>query len=211
MGEEFKNYQANSDKLKPDPPKADVPEKKIEKAITGVATVKKKSEIKKFTDVFISEDAGSIKSYILMDVLVPAIKKAVSDIVTDGISMILYGTTRGKGGNNSNNTTRISYNNYSNKASMYSNQNDQPRARTGFEYDDILFNSKGQAEEALDQMEEIIKTYHMVSIADMYDVAGLTAFPSTYNKYGWKDISSAVSCRVQDGYIIKMPRAIDLN
>lgn len=53
----------------------------------------KKSEMQKFADVFISEDVNNVKSYIVMDVLVPAIKKAISDIVTNGIDMILYGET----------------------------------------------------------------------------------------------------------------------
>ena len=47
--------------------------------------------MQKFADVFISEDVNNVKSYIVMDVLVPAIKKAISDIVTNGIDMILYG------------------------------------------------------------------------------------------------------------------------
>ena len=84
------DYKPNSNRFKEG--KVDEPvvrEKKVE-AIT-TATVKKKGEMKKFTDIFISEDVGSVKSYILMDVLVPAIKKAISDIVTNGIDMILYG------------------------------------------------------------------------------------------------------------------------
>ena len=68
-------------------------DKKVEKVISGSAKPKKKGEMQKFADVFISEDVGNVKSYILMDVLVPAIKKAISDIVTNGIDMILYGET----------------------------------------------------------------------------------------------------------------------
>ena len=62
------------------------------KDIQPIAKAKTKKK-NKLVDTFISEDAQNIKSYILMDVLVPAIKKAISDIVTDGISMLLYGDT----------------------------------------------------------------------------------------------------------------------
>ena len=65
--------------------------KKMEKVISGTAKTKRKNDIQKFADVFISEDVNNVKSYILMDVLVPAIKKAISDIVTNGIDKILYG------------------------------------------------------------------------------------------------------------------------
>ena len=48
-----------------------------------------------------------MKSYIVMDVLVPAIKKAISDIVTNGIDMILYGEA-GKSKKNST-ASKVSY------------------------------------------------------------------------------------------------------
>lgn len=49
--------------------------KKVEKIVKGKVKTKKKSEISKFKDVFISEDAKDVKSYIIMDVLIPAAKK----------------------------------------------------------------------------------------------------------------------------------------
>ena len=65
--------------------------KKVGKVVKGKVKTKKKSGITKFTDVFISEDVSSVKSYIIGEVLIPAMKKALSDIVTNGIDMILYG------------------------------------------------------------------------------------------------------------------------
>ena len=45
--------------------------KKVDGVISGSASRKKRSEAKKFADVFIQEDVSNVKSYILMDVLVP--------------------------------------------------------------------------------------------------------------------------------------------
>ena len=75
----------------------------------GTVKTRKKSQVRKFTDVFISEDVSNVKSYILMDVLVPTIKKAISDIVKDGIDMLL-----GTGGPSSRttNASKVSYRNY---------------------------------------------------------------------------------------------------
>ena len=67
--------------------------RKVEPVVSTPATVKKKSEISKFADVFIAEDARNVKSYIFGDIIVPAIKKLVGDIVKDGIEMILWGGT----------------------------------------------------------------------------------------------------------------------
>ena len=102
----MEEYKPNSHKSKEEQ-KNLVPEKRVEKVISGTVKSKKKSEMQKFADVFISEDVNNVKSYIVMDVLVPAIKKAISDIVTNGIDMILYGET-GKSKKNST-ASKVSY------------------------------------------------------------------------------------------------------
>ena len=86
----MEDYKSNSDKARQEQQS----EKKVEAVITGAAKTRKKGEMQKFADVFIAEDANNVKSYILMEVIVPAVKKAISDIVTTGIDMILYGEER---------------------------------------------------------------------------------------------------------------------
>ena len=105
----MEEYKPNSHKSKEEQ-KDLVPEKRVEKVISGTVKPKKKSEMQKFADVFISEDVNNVKSYIVMDVLVPAIKKAISDIVTNGIDMILYGEA-GKSKKNST-ASKVSYQKY---------------------------------------------------------------------------------------------------
>ena len=80
-------YPANSHRSKELATESHSEERKVQKVVSGKVTTKK-NEVRKLTDIFISEDARNVKSYIFMDVLVPAIKKAISDIVTDGIDMI---------------------------------------------------------------------------------------------------------------------------
>lgn len=70
----MEEYKPNSHKSKEEQQTAP-PEKKVEKVVSGSVKSRKKSEIQKFADVFIQEDAQKVKSYILMDVLVPAVKK----------------------------------------------------------------------------------------------------------------------------------------
>lgn len=105
----MEEYKPNSHKSKEER-KESIPEKHVEKVISGTVKPKKKSEMQKFADVFISEDVNNVKSYIVMDVLVPAIKKAISDIVTNGIDMILYGEA-GKSKKNST-ASKVSYQKY---------------------------------------------------------------------------------------------------
>jgi hypothetical protein len=50
----------------------------------------------------------------------------------------------------------------------------------------------------------------LVSVADLYDLVGVTG-NYTDNKYGWTDIRSASVIRVRDGYMLKLPKALPLN
>lgn len=202
----MEEYKPNSHKYKEDQNRS-APEKKVEKVIAGTVKSKKKSEIRKFTDVFISEDIDNVKSYILLDVLIPAIKKAISDIVTNGIDMILYGET-GKIKSNST-ASKVSYRSY------YDGRNGRRdyssiRTKIGYNYDDIIFDNRGEAEDVLLRMDELISTYGLVSVADLYDLVGVTG-NYTDNKYGWTNIRSASVIRVRDGYMLKLPKALPLD
>lgn len=199
-------YKSNSYKSKA-MAKEKLPEKKVEKVIKGTANIKKRSELSKVKDMFISEDARNVKSYVILDVLIPAIKKAVSDIVTNGIDMILYGETGHS--KKSGPVGGISYRNY------YDRKDDDyryggSRARTGYSQDDILVDSRGEADEILERMDELIATYGVVSVADLYDLAGITC-AYTDNKYGWTSIRNAEVRRVRDRYVIKMPKAMPID
>lgn len=183
-----------------------VPEDKhIEKVVKGTVKTKKKSDISKVADVFISEDIHNVKSYILMDVLVPAIKKAVKDIVTDGIEMILYGGT-GRSSRDSK-SSNVSYRKYYDRRDEDRRSYDTPRARNRFDYDEIVFDNRGDAEAVLDQMECVIERYGFVTVADLYDMAvpDLTP-PYTSNKYGWDALRNAEAVRTRDGYVLKLPK-----
>lgn len=203
------SYKSNSHKSREEQQQESLEtKKKVEKVVKGPVKAKK-NEMRKLTDIFISEDVNNVKSYIFMDVLVPAIKKAISDVVRNGIDMILYGDT-GRSENRSS-ASKVSYRNY------YDNGRDRrdtvnQRTRTGYSYDDIVLDNRGEAEEVLSRMDELVETYGIVSVADLYDLVGITG-NYTDNKYGWTEltIKGARVERVRDGYMIKLPKALPLN
>jgi hypothetical protein len=182
--------------------------KKVEKVVTGKVRSKKKSEVAKFKDIFIAEDAANVKSYVFMDVLVPAVKKAISDIVRDGIDMILYGSTSGK--KRSGVSDRVSYRSYYDR----DNRRDEPRSRSRSRYSfdrDFILDSRGEAEEVLTHMDELIDMYGMVTVADLCDLVGESS-AYTDNKYGWTNIRNAKATRERGGgYILELPRAIPID
>jgi hypothetical protein len=176
-------------------------EKKVEQV--AKAKTKKKSEVKKFADVFVAEDVTSVKDYILMEVLLPAAKKAISDIVTNGIDMLLYGEPRSKSKSRESKTSYTKY--YSDRDRDYE-RGTRTRVR-GYDYDDIILDTRREAEEVLDRMDDLIDTYGMVSVADLYDLVGISG-SYTDNKYGWTNLRSADVQRVRDGYLLKLPKAL---
>ena len=76
MGE----YASNSHKSK-EKRSEQVPEKKVEKIVSGSVKAKKKSGLQKITNVFVPEDVDNVKSYILEDIVVPAVKDIILDAV----------------------------------------------------------------------------------------------------------------------------------
>ena len=204
----MEDYKPNSNRFKQEQEqKENKPqEKRVTKVVAGTVKTRKKSKFAQFTEEFISEDAKNVKSYVLGEVLIPAIKKAISDIVTDGIDIILYGESRR--GSKRSTADRISYKSYYHRDSVRSRE---PRALNyGYTFDDIILNSRGEAEDVLSRMDELMETYGLVRVADLYDLVGITG-NFTDNKYGWMNIRSAEIVRVRDGYMIKMPKAVPID
>lgn len=204
MAEEYKsNSHRSKEKEQGHEPMVD---KKIEKVVSGAVKQRKKTGLSRAASTFMPGDVDSVKSYILMDVLVPSIKRAISDIVCNGINMLLGEPTRGKGGNSG--AAKVSYRQY------YRDPDDRrdyarPRAQAQYSYDDIIFDDRGDAEEVLYRMEELLERFEVVSVADLFDMAGISC-NYTDNKYGWTDLRSAHVERVRDGYVIRLPRATSL-
>lgn len=202
----MEKYESNSHRSKELQRTAESqPEKRVQKVVTGKVSTRK-NEVRKLTDIFISEDAANVKSYVIMDVLVPGIKNAIYDIVTNSFDMILFGGTGGRKKTSSG--SKVSYRSYYDDKRESRRESSSYRDRNRFDYDDIEFESRVEAEAVLNEMEDCIDRYGMVSVADMYDMSGLAA-PYTSSKFGWTSIRTAEVKRVRGGkYIIELPRAI---
>lgn len=198
------NYRPNSHKAKAETITAEKKANEVKKVVKAPVKVKKKNELRKLSDIFIAEDASNVKSYVFMDVIVPAIKNALYDVVVDGIGMILGKSPRGskQGGGL---TERTSYGSFYNRGRDY----EAPRARTDFNIEGITFTTRGDAELVLDELFRELDKYGVVRVGDFYDLAGLSA-PYTANDYGWTRLSSADVIRGRDGYYIKMPRPMPI-
>lgn len=199
-------YRPNSHKSKEESAQAEE-QKKVEKVVQGSVKTKKKSEMSKLASVFISEDAKNVKNYVFMDVVVPAIKNAIVDVVTDGINMIINGGTGRRRG--SSGGSKVSYRSYFDQRDG-GRSPDRAPAPSRFDYDDLVFETRGDAEMVREQLDEIIDRYGHTTVADYYEAANMTA-PYTANNYGWFDIRGAEPIRLRSGeYTLKLPRAVPI-
>ena len=194
-------YKSNSHKSRQNQ-NDDIPEKKVEKVVSGSVKSKKKNGLQKITYVFVPEDVDDVKSYIFEDIVVPAVKDIILDVVRAFLGV--NGTSRGR----SSTSSKISYRKYYDDRDRRDSA--PTRTRTGYDYDDIILETRGEAEDVLERMEELIDMYQLVSVADFYDLVGVSG-NYTDNKYGWTNVRNASVVRVRDGYMIKLPKALPLN
>ena len=96
-----------------------------------------------------------------------------------------------------NNLTRINYNTAPNKK------------RTKIDTE-IVFEHRNNALVALSNLKDIFDLYYVVSVADLYDQAGIKC-DYTHGRFGWKDhdaIHNAKVVKVKGGYMIDLPEPV---
>lgn len=196
------DYKPNSHKFR-EQQSAAASEKRIEKVVKGSVKVKKKNDLYKVADIFISDDVKNIKEYVLMDVLVPTVKK----VIMGTIDMLLNGGSGNYASYSGRSSgSKVSYARYYDDRKDTRRYAEPARSRSRFDHDDIIFETRGEAEAVREEMCNVIDRYGFVTVADMYDMAELSQ-PYTSEKYGWTNLRTADVVRGYDGYIIKLPKA----
>lgn len=185
----------------------DVPRKTIKPVVEHAAVKRKKGFGRKLKDLVVDDDSKSVGDYILYDVLIPAAKDMISEAVTGGLEMVLFGERRSSSSQSRKHSPYVSYDRYS-RENVQRKPTRVRETRPIREYnDDIILGSRGEATEVLGRMTDIIEEYSFVSVADLYDMVRI---PSRFtdNKFGWTDLSNAIIRRVRDGYLLDLPPAI---
>ena len=198
------DYKPNSYKSKAE--QQAVEKKEVKKVVNGPVRIKKKNELRKLKDTFVTEDISNVKSYLLRDVIVPALIDTVEDIFVKGIRMFLRGESGAR--KSSTPASKVSYNRFYD--SRDDDRRDFRRTSSVYDLDDIVLDSYGEAEEVLSSMQDLISTYGAVTVADLYDLIGKSC-NYTDNNYGWMNIRNAEPVRVRGGgYMLKLPKPLPL-
>jgi len=181
-------------------------EKHYEPIITHSASVKKKSPIQRFSDIFIAEDFKSVMNYVTKEILIPGLKRAV----IGAIEMMLTGKSSSKNSNSaSSGVTTVSYRSYYDTPQQ-SKATTTIRDEDYANFERIIFTDRGDAERVRDMLIDIVRRYRVARVSDLFELSKLPA-PYTAMRYGWTDLSNASVIPVGNGYAINLPRAFPLD
>lgn len=193
--------------------------KVVKKVVSGEVTQKKKPWWKRAKESFTGDDTRTVGSYIWFDILIPAFKDAVSDAVSQGVDRKLFGEARSRGrrGHNSvggvfaSGVSQVAYNRMAG-----STLRPDPRQQTvnrgrvrHRDLEEIYLGTRAEASAVLDQMIEIIANYDWVSVADLFEMLGVTG-EYTDEKFGWDDLRGADVQRTADGYLLILPHPVEI-
>lgn len=184
-------------------------EKQVVKVVKGVVKSRKKGELQKLRDVFIEEDIDTVKERIFIEIIKPTVKRLVYNIIEGSASMML-GQGSGNGGKHGS-VSRVRYDGYFDDPRSKQRDYASTSVRNALDYDDIIFDNRGDAELVLSAMEDILAKYRFVSVADLFELADISNNNFTTNKYGWADLQSARVVPTRGGYMLRLPRAVPLD
>ena len=103
-----------------------------------------------------------------------------------------------------NSLTKTNYNKFSKYLDIYE------KKRTKIDTK-IVFEHRNDALVALSNLKDIFDLYYVVSVADLYDQAGIKC-DYTYGRFGWKDhdaIHNAKIIKVKGGSMIDLPEPVE--
>lgn len=203
--EDLSKYKGNSHSAKPE---SKQPKRKAQKVVS-VPPIKSKPPLgSRVKSLFVGEDARSVGSYLLIDVVVPAAKDLIFDIFTEGASRTLYGDSAGRTSRAGSPPWRA-HTPY-NKVSSRSRTTREPergldrRDRAVHDFSNLRFKNAGEAERVIDGLASLIEEYGVATVNDFYDSVGLTG-EFVDDSHGWDNLRGATVRRVRDGYLINLP------
>lgn len=217
MAERFlEGLEPNSDKYRRE--KAAEQIREIRKVETKGAKLKKRGLGARLIDTFIKEKPEEVRKYIIKEVVVPAIMDTIYDSVMSALGMTFYQKADRRRSSGGGSGLGSKFTNYS-AISTPSIRKERTPAYGGSKgslksFDNLVFDSKGEAEDVRDSMIEALDRYGYLTVLEFYDIAQVTVDNFTDQNWGWKRDSIGQMKILGDsanGYYINLPRCEPLD
>ena len=165
----------------------------------------------------IKANTSNMLMYSIYDILLPAFKNTISDLIKNGVDMLLFGEVNPRRGSSGRRRKRTAYSSYSRRDDRGYYERRKRERQKILDYRDVIFDDFDDADDVLNDLCDLIEEYDQASVADFYelinsrtsidgtrfDVAG----SFTDNRYGWRALGTT-KVRACDGggYYIDLPK-----
>jgi hypothetical protein len=200
---EQQDYKPNSNKSK-----EDNPEKKKETPVISGSVIREKPTVfKKIQNVMFDKDMSDIGKYMLDSIIIPALKDGLRTVSHRMVDALFGGSGRPDDGHSKSAVSYINYGSkYGNQTPFRSSYSDS----RPYNFDDIYFETFREANEVLKYLNDLIDTYRIAKIGDLYDAAKLSTRPQDFD-YGWTNLKNARVEETTKGWVIRLPKAMPID
>lgn len=162
----------------------------------------------------VTEDVRTVGSDVMSDVILPAVKDLVFDIVSESFSRVLFGRSRTP--SRSRSASYTSYQQSYPGSTPYSRTYEPRQSATVRAYrpawEPVVVATRQEASLVLQSMAEIRDEYGSVSVADLYGLIGITPEYTDENR-GWTNpgVFEGVHIRrTSGGYLLNLPEPVSI-
>ena len=193
-------------------PTPGVPQKKVIKPVIAGATQVKRPATRRFFDYLFAESPKNLGKKVGREVVVPRLKAGLEEALNSFISGMMWGDgSRPVSGMvrgtmlRGNGTTYAQISAAQPSGLQMARQATVGAADNGGNYKDLIVPTQQDAEVLLANLYDVFNQYRVVTIGDLYEMAGFTASISD-NAYGWTNLDGARIRPIGNGYVLELPR-----
>lgn len=201
----MEGYEPNSFRYKEEKKAKERPKDlKIEKVVTGEVIRHKKKLLRRAAEALGLPEGRGTLDYLLKDIGIPMLKEMLYTFVVSGASMTLFNEVRDRTRFGSGYTP---YSKGSRITVVGGSQNapERPVRRAVASFDDVVLQTKAEAEDVLFRLSDLCENYGEATVSDLYACVGITAAYPLQN-YGWKSLADARIVAVRDGWLLDLPK-----
>lgn len=175
----------------------------VEKDIVPVTTGRIKTRRAKGG---LASDIRNVGNSLFGSIVLPEIKTLILDFFYNGLEMMMFRESDSPVRRGKHRAYNAMYSTKSRRSSLNRRGAVGTRTvdRTHAVYEDIFFENRGDAQEVLGRMMELVAEYGWATIGDLHSLVGLSS-NYTHERYGWDDLRRCRVQRTTDGYLINFP------